>query len=172
MKVLIVGLPGSGKSTQVDKLAEKLDLPTIKMGAMLRKIADSQGALAKSIRQTMVLGELVDDETVASIMQGAVSVGEKTGYIMEGYPRTVNQIDLFDPSFDKVFYIQIPEEVARQRMKDRARPDDTDQAIERRFRVQKKDLDIILDHYKDSLIKINGEGSIDQVFKRIEEHFK
>src|SRR5688572_14872839 len=134
MKVLMVGLPGSGKTTQVDKLAEKLDLPAIKMGGILRKVAESKGELAQEIRDTMASGRLVHDEIVASMIQGAVGVGEKTGFIMEGYPRTLNQIELFDPAFDKVFYISIPEPVAHQRMVDRARPDDTPEAIETRFK--------------------------------------
>ncbi len=91
---------------------------------------------------------------------------------MEGYPRTTEQVDLFDPGFDKVFYLEVPIEVLKDRMKGRGRADDSEGAIETRIRVQQEDLDKILSHYEDKLVKIDGTKSIDEIFSLIQEGIK
>lgn len=171
MKILIVGLPGSGKTTQIDKIAQKYGLTPIRMGNILRDIASKGGSLAEKIKAIMASGELVDDETVARLIkEEAGKVGDD--FIMEGYPRTTEQVELFDPGFDKVFYLEVPVEVSKNRMKDRARADDSDEAIDTRIRVQAEDLEKILDTYKQRLVRIDGSKSIEEIFKIIEDNLK
>lgn len=168
MKILIVGLPGSGKTTQIDKTAEEYGLKPLRMGNILREIARSGSEMGQKIKAIMASGELVDDATVAELIK---SEAQKLGdnYIMEGYPRTTEQIELFDPGFDKVFYLEVPIEVLKSRMQGRGRADDSVGAMETRIRVQQEDLDKILDHYKDELIKIDGTKSIDEIFDLIKK---
>lgn len=171
MKILIVGLPGSGKTTQIDKIAEKYGLKPIRMGNILREIASSDSEEGNRIKAIMASGELVDDATVASLIK---KEAEKINddYLMEGYPRTTEQVDLFNPGFDKVFYLEVPIDVLKERMKGRGRADDSEGAIETRIRVQQEDLDHILDFYKDRLTRIDGTNSIDEIFSKIEENLK
>lgn len=171
MKILIVGLPGSGKTTQIDKIAQKYGLTPIRMGNILREIASEGGELGKKIKTIMATGELVDDKTVAGfIKQEAAKIGDN--FIMEGYPRTTEQVELFDPGFDKVFYLEVPIEVSKNRMKGRGRADDSDHAIDTRIKVQMKDLEKILKIYQNKLVRINGEKSIDEIFGIIEDNIK
>lgn len=171
MKILIVGLPGSGKTTQIDKIAQKYGLTPIRMGNILRDIASKEGELAKKIKAIMASGELVDDETVARLIkEEAGKVGDD--FIMEGYPRTTEQVELFDPGFDKVFYLEVPVEVLKERMKGRARTDDSESAIDTRIRVQMEDLEKILEIYNDKLVRIDGSKSIDEIFKIIEDNIQ
>lgn len=171
MKILIVGLPGSGKTTQIDKTAEKYGLKPLRMGNILREIAQTGSELGQKIKAIMASGELVDDATVAELIkQEAKRVQDN--YIMEGYPRTTEQIELFDPGFDKVFYLEVPIQVLKERMQGRGRADDSEKAIETRIRVQQEDLDRILDHYQDKLIKIDGTKSIDEIFDLIRKGIK
>jgi adenylate kinase len=123
MKILVLGLPGSGKSTQVDKLAEYLDVPSLKMGAILRQIVESDSELGRQIKEVMLQGHLVKDEIVEDIIRQECKK-LTDGFVMEGYPRTIHQIDNFDPGFDKVFYLKIDTQEAHQRMYARAREDD------------------------------------------------
>ena len=168
MKILIVGLPGSGKTTQIDKTAEKYGLKPLRMGNILREIAQSGSEMGQKIKSIMASGELVDDSTVAQLIKTeAQKLAD--GYIMEGYPRTTEQIDLFDPGFDKVFYLEVPIEVLKSRMQDRGRADDSAGAIETRIKVQQEDLDKILDHYKNKLVTIDGTKSIDEIFNLIKK---
>lgn len=169
MKILIVGLPGSGKTTQIDKIADKYGLTPIRMGNILREIAAGNGEFAEKIKAIMASGELVDDETVAKLIkQEAEKVGDD--FIMEGYPRTTEQVELFDPGFDKVFYLEVPVEALKERMKGRGRADDSDHAIDTRIRVQMEDLEKILEFYKEKLVRIDGTKSIDEIFGIIKEN--
>lgn len=171
MKILIVGLPGSGKTTQIDKIADKYGLQPVRMGNILREIASGEGELAQKIKAIMASGELVDDATVAELIKSEIGkVGDD--FIMEGYPRTTEQVELFDPGFDKVFYLEVPIEVLKDRMKGRGRADDSEGAIETRIRVQQEDLEKILDFYKDKLVRLDGTAGIDEIFGKIEENLK
>lgn len=171
MKILIVGLPGSGKTTQIDKIADKYGLQPVRMGNILREIASGEGELAQKIKAIMASGELVDDATVSELIKAeAGKVGDD--FIMEGYPRTTEQVELFDPGFDKVFYLEVPIEVLKDRMKGRGRADDSEGAIETRIRVQQEDLEKILDFYKEKLVRLDGTAGIDEIFAKIEENLK
>jgi len=171
VKILIVGLPGSGKTTQIDKIAAKYGLTPIRMGNILRDIAATGSELGNKVKAIMASGELVDGQTVARLIkQEAGKVGDD--FIMEGYPRTVEQVKLFDPGFDKVFYLEVPVEVSKERMKGRGRADDSERAIDTRIRVQMKDLEKILETYKDKLVRIDGIKSIDEIFGIVEDNIK
>lgn len=171
MKILIVGLPGSGKTTQIDKIAQKYGLTPIRMGNILREIAASGGEMGEKIKAIMASGELVDDATVAGLIRQEVAkIGDN--FIMEGYPRTTGQIELFNPDFDKVFYLEVPVGVLKERMKVRGRSDDSDVAIDTRIKVQRQDLEHILNYYSSMLVRIDGTKSIDDIFRVIEENLK
>lgn len=171
MKLLIIGLPGSGKTTQIDKIAQKYGLTPIRMGNILRDLAVKGGEMGERVKSIMASGELVDDETVAELIKAEASkIGDN--FIMEGYPRTMEQVKLFDPGFDKVFYLEVDPQVVKDRMKGRGRADDSDSAIEKRIQVQMEDMEHILDYYKSVLVKIDGTRTIDEVFKAIEDNLK
>lgn len=166
MRILVLGLPGSGKSTQVDSLADYLKVPAVKMGAILRQMVADKTELGKKIESVMLAGHLVSDEIVEDVIQQKCQ--ELTdGFVMEGYPRTVHQIHSFDPMFDKVFYLKIASELAHQRMMSRAREDDNKDAIENRFNEQMKDLDKILEHYHSILSVVDATQGVDEIFEEL-----
>ncbi len=175
MKVLLAGLPGSGKSTQTQKLSGELGVPAIQMGDSLRKIASDGGELGEKVKEIMHKGELVDDQTVAQVIQQVISQnGSDGGFVMEGYPRSIAQVEIFDPGFDKVIYLTLPEEELIKRLTERGRSDDTPEAVKTRIAVQRQGLEKVLAHYKENsqVIEVEALGIIDEVFEKIKSHLE
>ena len=116
----------------------------------------------------MAKGDLVEDSTVSEIIKEKANSLEGTeGFVMEGYPRTLEQVELFDPGFDQVFYLEVPIEVAKERLSGRGRADDNEGTIETRLKVQMEDMENILNNYKEKLKKIDGTKSVEEVFSEI-----
>ncbi|MBI2022306.1 nucleoside monophosphate kinase [Candidatus Daviesbacteria bacterium] len=176
MRILIAGLPGTGKSTQAHKISQNLGFHLIQMGESLRKIASEGSELGARIKDIMHKGELVDDETVAQVIKEAIDEADGNSNIaMEGYPRSVSQVKVFDPGFDKVFFLSLSEEEMLKRLLDRGRSDDTPEAVKVRIQVQKAGLDEVLREYKDkgtAVIEIDASQSIDEVFESIAKNLR
>ncbi len=173
MKILIAGLPGSGKTTQAKKIAEDLDLPILLMGELLREIASTGSELGEKIKKIMHAGALVDDETVAEVIKESIQKNRATdSFVMEGYPRSLKQIEIFDPQFDKIFNLKLSEDELWKRVEGRGRSDDTKEAVEKRLDVQKKGLEEVLNNYskKSEVVEIDASKGIDEVFNEIKTH--
>lgn len=165
MKILFIGPQGSGKSTQGHLLAKFLGLPYISTGDIFRKMKGE-------IRQILDQGKLVDDQTTAKIVKEQLrEENYQNGFVIDGYPRTLQQIRLFDPGFDKVVYLDLPDDDATKRLLARGREDDTPELIAERLKNYHQQTDPILDYYqqKGKLLSIDGLGSIDEIQQRIRE---
>jgi len=95
--IVIIGAPGAGKGTQSRLLSEKYGYPQISTGDILREMALADTPLGRSIKETMAKGELVSDEILAEVILTRTSQPDcKDGYILDGYPRTLNQAHLLE----------------------------------------------------------------------------
>jgi adenylate kinase len=139
------------------------------MGAILRQIVESDSELGRQMKEVMLQGHLVKDEIVEGIIRDECQK-MTDGFVMEGFPRTIHQINNFDPGFDKVFYLKIDPKEAHERMYARAREDDNKEAMENRFNEQMKDLDKILEHYQPILTVVDAIGGIDEIFSQLVEN--
>lgn len=172
MKVLLIGPQGSGKSTQAKLLAEFLMVPFISTGDILRNLSKDDTEQGKSIKMILDEGRLVDDRTISQLVKERLTKPDcKNGFIMDGYPRTVDQITNFDPKFDIVFYLLVSDEEATKRLLKRGRVDDTPEAIAQRLKLYHRETDPIIAYYqqKDLLCAIDGFGIIEQVQQSIRE---
>lgn len=170
MKLLILGLPGSGKTTQAQKLAEKFNLCFVKTGTILREMAKTPTPEGVKIREALDKGELVDDLIVARLVEQRLKDEDcQDGFVMDGYPRSIHQIQTFDPEFVKVFYLKVPEEEVRKRLIQRGREDDTPELVDRRLQVQSKELGEVLEFFKKNgeLVEIDGSKDEEWVFGQI-----
>jgi adenylate kinase len=93
--LILFGSPGSGKGTQAELLKESLDLAHISTGVMLRERVASGDAIGRSVASLMQAGELVPDETVNRLVEERIEQPDTVnGFILDGYPRTVQQAQL------------------------------------------------------------------------------
>lgn len=172
MKILMIGPQGSGKSTQAQALAKELNLPKITMGDIFRQIAGQDTEEGKRIKQILDSGQLVDDQTTAGLVKKRVSEKDaENGFIMDGYPRTIEQANIFEPEFDKVIYLNVPRDEVINRLIQRGRADDTIELINRRLDLYYQQTQPLLDYYKNSgkLIEISGIGDIQKVQNEIKK---
>lgn len=173
MKILLIGPQGSGKSTQAEMLAQFLHIPKINTGDIFRKLSTEESEEAQRVKTILSEGRLVDDETTAAIVQKRLTEADcQNGFILDGYPRNINQVNIFDPNFDKVIYLNIPDEKVIKRLMGRGREDDTPELIETRLDLYHQQTKPLLDYYqnKGQLIEINGLGSLEGIQDEIRKH--
>lgn len=168
MKILLIGPQGSGKSTQAKLLANSLQIPYISTGDIFRKIALED----QRIKQILDSGGLVDDETTVELVrQRLAQVDCQNGFILDGYPRNLEQAETIDLNFDKVFYINVPEEEVLKRLLRRGRTDDTAESIKKRLELYYSQTQPRLDYYKrlGILVEVDGRGQIQTVQDEIKK---
>lgn len=157
MRVVLLGPPGSGKSTQAARVASRLGVVHISMGALLRAEVRRAGPVGRRIRDGMERGELVDDETVVGVLAERLQQAGD-GWVLDGFPRTASQAAVLDGCaervgvVDAVTYLDVGEEVVLRRLRGRSenagRADDTEATMRRRLRVFADNRDSLLSYYE------------------------
>ena len=164
MKILFIGPQGSGKSTQASLLAEYLNLPKISTGDIFRKLS--------KVKEILAAGKLVDDETTAEIVKKRLQESDcQNGFILDGYPRNITQKELFDPQFEKVIYLKVPDEELMKRLLARGREDDTPESIRTRLNLYYVQTQPLLNYYKNQAIlkEVDGIGAVEKIQDEIKK---
>lgn len=171
-KILLIGPQGSGKSTQADLLSRHLGLPKISTGDIFRQLSKQDNEDARKVKEILSAGKLVDDETTAEIVKKRLQEPDvQNGFIMDGYPRNLEQLNLFNPQFDKVIFLDVPEKLVIQRLLKRGRADDTAELIKTRLDLYYKQTQPLLDYYKKiaKLVEIDGSGEAQEIQDEIKK---
>lgn len=123
MKLILLGAPGAGKGTQAEKICEKLNIPAISTGNILRAAVKDGTEMGLKAKSYMDAGQLVPDEVVIGIIKDRLNDDDcKNGFILDGFPRTIPQAQaLLDSGvdIDKVINIEVPDEAITKRMSGR-----------------------------------------------------
>jgi adenylate kinase len=123
MNLILLGAPGAGKGTQAELLIEKLSIPAISTGNMLREAIANGTDLGKQAKQYMDAGHLVPDELVLGLLAERVAAPDcANGYILDGVPRTLVQAQVLDAKgirIDHVVSLEIDDAVIAARMSGR-----------------------------------------------------
>lgn len=179
--LVLLGPPGAGKGTQAARLAERLGVPAISTGDIFRANVAAGTDLGQLAQRYMSAGEYVPDSVTNAMVRERVSRPDaQEGFILDGYPRTVEQVGALDEmlaeqgrGLDAVVELVAAEHEVVARMLHRAtvagRADDTEDVIRRRLEVYAAQTGPLVRIYSDRglLVQVDGLGPIDEVTERM-----
>lgn len=123
MKLILLGAPGAGKGTQAELICERLSIPTISTGNMIREAMKNGTEMGAKAKAYVDAGNLVPDEVVIGIIQERLSEKDcENGFILDGFPRTIPQAEALDKmgiDIDTVLSIEVADEKIVKRMSGR-----------------------------------------------------
>jgi adenylate kinase len=181
MRIVLLGPPGSGKGTQAVLLKERLGVPHISTGDLLRAAVAAGSTLGLKAKEAMDAGELVSDQLMLGLIEERMGSDDvKAGYILDGYPRNLAQARALDELLgrlempvQKALALVVDEEhiVARiaKRAAEEGRSDDSEEVVRNRLAVYREQTAPVTGHYKSAglLAEIDGIGSIGEIHQRL-----
>ena len=178
MRIVLFGPPGAGKGTQGVRLAEKLNIPHLATGDMLRSEVTAGSELGQKARKYMDRGDLVPDAVIIGMIRSHLTDGD--GMVLDGFPRTLAQAQALDSAMEEaglpldrsIFFNVGQDELVKRlvnRSTEQGRSDDTPETVSRRMDVYREQTAPVLGYYRSSgrIIEIDGTGSPDEVFNRL-----
>ncbi|MFY8204336.1 MAG: adenylate kinase, partial [Actinomycetes bacterium] len=181
MRLLIMGPPGAGKGTQAVNIAKTLNVPHISTGDIYRENMKNETPLGLEAKVFYDKGMYVPDEITNRIVEDRLTWDDaKNGFLLDGYPRTIDQVNFLDQILSKKsqkiekvleLTIDIPVVVERllKRAQEQGRIDDTKEVITKRLEVYANSTAPLLAEYKNRgiLVQVDGMGSVSEVEEKI-----
>lgn len=123
MNLILLGAPGAGKGTQAENICEKLSIPAVSTGNMLREAMANGTEMGLKAKSFIDAGKLVPDEVVIGIINERLKQDDcQNGFILDGFPRTIPQAEALDEMgvrIDRVIDIEVPDEKIASRLSGR-----------------------------------------------------
>ena len=186
--IVLLGPPGSGKGTQGEKLSDELGYTRLSTGDMLREAVRNGTDLGKKAKEYMDSGALVPNDLIIGLMKEKIAQA-KGGVILDGFPRTVEQADALAEQLDNrltkrrscpdcnAVYHLIYNPPKQEGVCDKCggklyqRDDDKEETVLNRLKVYRENTMPLIDYYakKGTLVTIEGVGSIDEIFAKVEK---
>jgi len=178
VRLLLIGAPGSGKGTQAVRLAERFGITHISSGDLLRQHVREQTQIGLTIKQYVDAGDLVPDSVVMDMLyKPVVAATEQGGYVLDGFPRTVEQAEAAYDVAHKLgtevkasVHLDVPNDELVRRLLARSRgSEDTVEVIEHRLAVYREKTVPLLDYYsrREWLVTVDGARTEDEVHEAI-----
>jgi adenylate kinase len=178
-----LGPQGAGKGTQAKRISAEYGIPHIASGEILRAEMAAATDLGIRVKDVYDRGDLVSDDLMIELIRLRLAQPDtEAGFVLDGFPRTTVQAEALDAmlaelgrSFSVVFVLQIPDEVAFERLRRRAelegRADDTDEAIRRRLDNYHRETAPLVEYYRvrGNVVTIHADRSENEVFAEIQQ---
>ena len=161
-KIIMIGGPGSGKSTYSEIITRKLNITHIYTGDMMRALAKTNTPDGQKVKDLLSKGQFAPLDIVINAVKDRVSKPDaQKGYVFDGFPRNVEQAERMEEEgieYDYVVNLVVSEEEIIKRLTARGREDDKPEIIKKRLAVYEKETRPLLDYYKNEIINIKAEG--------------
>jgi adenylate kinase len=181
MRLVLLGPPGSGKGTQASRLKDKLQIPHISTGDLLRAEVAAGTPLGVQAKEVMARGDLVSDDILLGMLESRLGRDDvANGFILDGYPRNLAQASALDEllakigqPLDAVVQLDVATELLVERIAGRAkaegREDDNPESVRKRLQVYNDSTAPVIGFYdkRGTLARVDGVGSLDEVLARI-----
>ncbi|NLT27326.1 MAG: adenylate kinase [Microbacteriaceae bacterium] len=181
IRLLIVGAPGAGKGTQATGLAAAYGVPAISTGDIFRENIKNGTDLGKQVQEITAQGKLVPDSLTNELIRDRLAQDDvAAGFLLDGYPRTVGQVDFLTDllaeqggAIDAVVQLVTDTDAVVERLLKRAqeqgRVDDTEEVIRHRQEVYATETAPIIDVYRErgAVVEVDGMGDVDEIAQRI-----
>jgi adenylate kinase len=175
--ILLVGPPGSGKTTQATFLAKKYGIPAISMSDLIKKeLSGKKDPASKALAASIASGDLLLDDAAADMVRLRIQrTDPQKGFIMDGFPATAGQAKALDQILQDqrlpkavVVVLEVPDDVLRKRMAARKRADDKPEIIERRIREFRNQAALLAGWAGQTrVVRVNADAGIGEVSKQI-----
>jgi adenylate kinase len=175
--VVFIGPPSSGKGTQARIVGERLRVPAISTGDMLREAVADGSELGRRVAAILAAGELVDDETMARVVRERLARADTgRGFILDGYPRTLAQAETLGrilgergEKLDAALLIDAPEDELVARALGRGRQDDREEVLRERLRLYREKTAPLVGYYEERgvLARVDGDHPVEEVTVRV-----
>jgi len=181
MQLVIMGPPGAGKGTQATLISEHYGIPAISTGDMFRAMKTADTPLARQVREIMESGGYVSDDITNAIVADRLAHEDcKRGFLLDGYPRTLQQVQTLDdylaesqrPLNAVISLVADVEEVVARLLRRAVidgRSDDNEETIRVRLQVYAEQTEPLLEVYRSRglLVEVDGHGEVQEVSERI-----
>ena len=181
MRIVMLGGPGSGKSTYTEYLIKHFNITHIYPGGMLRKEVEKETEIGKIAKSIIDRGEFVPNQIVLDLIKKKVEQSPQ-GYVLDGWPRYMQQVRDMEASnigVDYAVYLDVSREEVLKRLLARGRADDTEEIINNRIDLYNRETGPVVEYFRDKqgFLEIKAQGDTPEniannIIRRIEDESK
>ena len=181
MRIVMLGGPGSGKSTYTEYLIKHFNITHIYPGGMLRKEVEKGSEIGKIAKSIIDRGEFVPNQIVLELIKKKVEQSPQ-GYVLDGWPRYMQQVEDMEKNeigYDYAVFLDVSRDEVLRRLLARGRADDTEEIINNRIELYKKETGPVIEYMRKrpGFLEIKAEGgtpeeTANEIIRKIENESK